>query len=44
LFNDRWYKRGDKAENNCGRDTRGTKLLASDEINLGKVVLKFQMK
>jgi hypothetical protein len=57
LFNDRWYKRGDKAENNCGlwiirdgmgqevhRDTRGTKLLAGDEIHLGKVVLKFQMK
>jgi hypothetical protein len=57
LFNDRWYKRGDKAENNCGlwiirdgmgqevhRDTRGTKLLAGDEIHLGKVILKFQMK
>ena len=57
LFNDRWYKRGAKAESNCGlwivrdgmgqevhRDTRGTRLLAGDEIHLGKVVLKFQIK
>ena len=57
LFNDRWYTRGNKAENNCGlwivregmgqevhRDTRGTKLLAGDEIHLGKAVLKFQLK
>lgn len=57
LFNDRWYKRGNQTENNCGlwivrdglgqevhRDTRGTRLLAGDEIHLGKAVLKFQVK
>ena len=57
LFNDRWYKRGNKAESNCGlwivrdgmgqevhRDTRGTKLLAGDEIHFGKAVVKFQVK
>ena len=57
LFNDRWYKRGAKAESNCGlwiiregmgqevhRDTRGTRLLPGDEIHLGRVVLRFQIK
>jgi len=57
LFNDRWYKRGNKAENNCGlwivrdgmgqevhRDTRGTRLLAGDEIHLGKAILKFEVR
>lgn len=57
LFNDRWYKRGGKADSNCNlwivrdgmgqqvhRDTRGTRLLAGDEIHLGKAVVKFQLK
>ncbi len=57
LFNDRWYKRGNKAESNCGlwivrdgmgqevhRDTRGTRLVAGDEIHFGKAVVKFQIK
>jgi len=57
LFNDRWYKRGNKAESNSGlwivrdgmgqevhRDTRGTRLLAGDEIHLGQAVVKFQVK
>jgi len=56
LFNDRWYTRGSKDNNcglwiirdgmgqEVHRDTRGTRLLAGDEIHLGKAVVKFQVK
>lgn len=56
LFNDRWYERGNKSQNNCGlwiirdgmgqevhRDSRGTRLMAGDEIHFGKAVVIFQL-
>lgn len=54
LYNDRWYKPGNK-EGGCGlwiirdglsqevhRNARGTKLQPGDEIHLGRAVLKFK--
>lgn len=56
LFNDRWYSRGGAKDNcglwivregmgqEVHRDARGTRLLPGDEVHLGKVILKFQVK